>query len=699
MNTTDPIKTLQLAVTTLAGCCDGARTEDGAGFNKLDADFGRSLARQTKWTPKQAVAAQKMLRKYIGQLGLRGIDLSGLPALDLDTLMKQTPAEPKIRSQVMLSSDGKFVEFYFQYNTTEKDFIKQHLRARFQNTERKYWRMALTEADAEAIRYYAAEFGADVAPEIYERLDARAAVAGTRTELSTATDASLDDYDLSGLHIELYPFQRAGVKYALEKRRVLIADDMGLGKTFQALAVIAAARLEKFIVVCPASVKINWQRSVAQALGADVTTSVWDGKGGRSDVRCIIINYDNLRKRASELRAFGADCLVVDECHYIKSAKAQRTTALHAIADGIPYVVALTGTPIMNRPDELVSPLQLLGQLDEFGGWYPFVSRYCKAYKRTIWVKGRNGAFQKTIWDTSGAANLQELNDRLRATCMVRRRKVDVLTELPAKQRAQVVFEIDNRKEYEDAENNLIDYLKACAAEDDAFLETVKHLPKDEQQRRVREYQAEATKAAERAEQLVFIETAKQIAVRGKLAAAKTWIADFLETGEKLVVFAVHRSAQSELLAEYPGAARIVAEDSAEERQRNIDRFRKDDTCRLMVSSLGAGGTGVDGLQEVCSNVAFLELGWTPAGHLQAEDRCHRIGQNDQMTAWYLLAERTIEEDIQAMLATKQAVCDSALDGAPEQAEGSVFNDLLDAMKLKTPAAGRKANRRQRAAK
>lgn len=700
----ETIKTLQAATRALAGVCDGAQSHDGSGYNGVDTGFGKSLAAKDRWTPKMAVAAQKMLRKYSNQLLGFGIDLTALPQLELEALMADQPQKApaqKLAGQVMLSSCGGYVEFYFPYNFEEKEYVKTVLHARFVNTAAKYWRLALRDVSIDALNAYAQRFGAVIDGKVLTAVQDWHTQSETAKTLSKSEDADISHLNLDGFNINLFPFQRGGVAYMAAKGKALNGDDMGLGKTFQGLGAVAAVGAkDRFIVICPATVKLQWAGEIAKAFGSTITTSVWGGKAGSEDVNCIVINYDNLQKHVAKLKLWGAKAIIFDECHYIKAETSQRTKAAHELAKGVQYLFPLSGTPMLQRPQELISPLRMLGYLDShFGGWYQFATRYCQAYKRSIWVKGKYGSFQKTVWDLSGAANLEELNARLREVCMVRRTKDQVLTELPAKQRAQVVLEIDNRDEYQAAEDNLLDYVKACAAADAAFLETVKHLPEDERKEAIREHSADAAKRAEQAEQLVFIETAKQIAARGILKGTIEWVNDFLESGQKYVIFAVHQEIQKALLAAWPQAARIVAEDSHEERQKQKERFMQDPACNIIVCSLGAGGTGVDGLQTVASNVGFIEMGWTPAVHRQAEDRCHRIGQPSSVGVTYFVAKDTIAESIQQMLATKQAVCDSALDGAPQAANGSVFNELLDALLVYPRHKAKKRSRKAANAK
>lgn len=689
----ETIETLKKAAKALSGVCDGAATLDGQGYNGTDSRFGKSLAGQDRWSNKQVLIAQKMLKKYAKQLAGHDIDIKNIPQLTMEDLEVENQAPrpapvkaPARMNEVRLNAKDDSFEFWFAYDFDQKEFVKHSLKAKF-HPMHKYWYCFSSVEIAEDVIAYAEQFNALITPEAQARIDhltrrpdsdPAPALSVPNRELSKAEDADLSGIDLDGFAVEPFPFQRAGIAYGLKTKKVLIGDDMGLGKTIQALGIMHAAKIDRFIVLCPASVKLNWRREILKASSDRLTVEVWNGKAGKGSANVIVINYDNLKKHLAKLVSFGAKAIILDEVHYLKSEKAQRTQAAKALCDGMEYIIQLTGTPIMNRPSELISPLGILGHLDAFGGWFQFAKRYCQLHQKTIWIKGKYGPMQKKIWDSSGADNLVELNDRLRSLCMVRRRKADVLKELPAKNRAQVIFPIDNRKDYDNAEQNLIDYIRIVAVEDKDFLASIAHLDGIEREDAIREHQAERAESASRAEQLVQMELLKQIATFGKMEAAKEWIEDFLETGEKLLVFTTHVDAQTSLLRHFYGkTARIIAADSAEARQIQIEKFKTDPECLLMIASLKAGGTGIDGMQDACSNVAFLEMGWTPAEHMQAEDRLHRIGQDDSVNAYYMVAENTIEEKIQTMLAGKQAICDSVLDGAEEVKQGSIFNELV----------------------
>jgi hypothetical protein len=216
-----------------------------------------------------------------------------------------------------------------------------------------------------------------------------------------------------------------------------------------------------------------------------------------------------------------------------------------------------------------------------------------------------------------------------------------VLPQLPAKRHDTVPVLLSNEAEYRLAERDVI-----------AWLQT---LPLD-----LRSIDAKVA-AALRAEQLVRLNHLRQLAARGKLPTGLAWIADFLESGEPLVVFAEHIATQKAVMERFPNAAHILGADSAQTRQRAVDAFQSEDGPQLIVCSLKAASQGITLTR--ASNVAFLELDWTPARHDQAEDRLHRIGQDSAVTAWYLLAPDTIDETMAELLQRKRSLIDAVTDG------------------------------------
>jgi hypothetical protein len=453
-------------------------------------------------------------------------------------------------------------------------------------------------------------------------------------KLSAATEAPLQ---ISGLGGELKPFQRAGVSYLLSQRRAFLADEQGLGKTVEALATLQADEAFPAIIVTPAALKLNWIREIEHWLPARSAQTLNGSDGTRPLARAeiTVVNYDILAAHIDGLSNLKPRALVLDESHYCKNATAKRTLAAQRLSAAVEHdglLLALTGTPVMNRPGELISQLRILGRLPEFGSGAQFGRRFRgpDAHLRLHW--------------------------HLRARCFVRRLKSEVLPQLPAKRRSVVPVELDNDAEYRLAERDVVAWLRSQ--------------PLD-----LRELDAKVA-AALRAERLVRLNALKQLAARGKLASALNWIHDFLCSGERLVLFAHHREIQRAVLERFPSALHILGADHPRAREQALEAFQHcvGDERRLIVCSMAVASEGITLTRS--SNVAFLELDWTPAKHDQAEDRCHRIGQKDAVNAWYLLAAETIDETIGALLERKRAVIGAITDGREEE-EGGVLDALV----------------------
>jgi SNF2 family DNA or RNA helicase len=445
-----------------------------------------------------------------------------------------------------------------------------------------------------------------------------------------------------GLTGELMPFQTAGVVYALRQRRVFIADEQGLGKTMQALATIESDNAYPAVVVCPASLKLNWLREIERWLPARTAAEISGRRGTLPVADIIVVNYDVLDGRLDSLAGLAPKALVFDESHYCKNPKAKRTKALIKLSERLApdaLRLALTGTPLVNHPAELVPQLRALRRLEHFGSGRSFKRRF------------------------RGEEARRRLHWHLRSSCYVRRRKDEVLTQLPPKRRITVPVPLTNEATYQHLEADLISWLKSEV-----------HDPRELEQR---------IDTALRAEALVKLNALRHVAAQGKLAAAVEWIQSFVESDERLVVFAHHRDIQASLLDSFPDAARILGSDTLAERDENVQRFQADDGPHLCICSLEAASHGFT--LTAAASVAFVELGWTPAKHEQAEDRVHRIGQERHVTAWYLLAADTIDERIAALIDHKRAVVGSVTDGTAG-ADAAVIDRLLRELAAEEPA-------------
>ena len=721
---------LRKAVEYLAGVCDHAFRNDSQGFNAYDASLGHKLALTPNWSPEQERAAWRMLGKYREQLNKAGIDYSAIPQpsdspkppqssfqfiltfgkhngkslgelaandktrsyvewLARDSYIEKVrlaaqatlAGEPTTKNVVIENNSdeitaeikGAHIIVRMSYRCTNfhaaKHAVKDVPGRRWDDKE-KVWKLPLS--GAARLLKLMKDFDNFVPSE--ELIKFVQNQIENRAELTKVSSAKDSDLQVKGLGGELMPFQRAGVAYAAKTKNCIIADEMGLGKTIEALATIQHLNAFPAIIICPAAVKINWAREARKWL-PDKTVEIWYGRNGNGSAKradIIIINYDIIsdpKKQGKsvlrdDLKDIHPKMVILDESHYIKSHKAKRTLAAKELGKGAMIKLCLTGTPVLNRPNELISPLTFLGHLEEFGGFWYFVNHYCAA-KNTGWG-----------WDFSGASNIPELHEKLKATCFIRRKKADVLLELPAKRRAVVPIPLDNEDEYQYAENNLVEWYGQNAARKQEFLDEIADLSEKEQKAAKKSESRRARISAQNAEQLVRIEALKQLAVKGKMASLKLWIKDFLASGEKLVVFAHHRNVVQELAKEFK-APMIMGGDDLKVRQRVIDKFQTNPKCQMIVCSTKAAGVGIT--LTAASNSVTVELAWTPSTHQQSEARLHRIGQKSCVTSYYLIGAGTIEEEIAQLLDKKQSVIDSIVDGEATQ-EFSIMSELVKSL-------------------
>lgn len=489
-------------------------------------------------------------------------------------------------------------------------------------------------------------------------------------EKSRETSAELEIPAPKGL--EYMPFQKAGVEYAMERVNTLIADEMGLGKTIEAIGVINIDKgIKKVLVVCPASLRLNWKQEIEKWLTRILSVGIAESKTGFPGTDVVIINYDILKKFHDNLRGIEWDILIVDECQYLKNPKAIRTKELLGgkSIKAIPSrkKLFLTGTPILNRPIELWTLTHALGL---FSSWYQYITRYCNGFRTGFG------------WDVSGASNLEELQEKLRSTIMVRRLKSEVLTELPAKRRQIIEIPANGIEAIVEKENKAWNSRKKEIRELQVQVELAKAGSE--------KVYEEAVNKLRDAMNVAFSEMAE---LRHRTALAKVpfvvqFLKDIIEDGHKVVCFTHHRDVASAIEVVFMNiCVKITGETSMQERQEAVKRFQEDKKCLLFIGTIKVAGLGITLTSS--SHVVFAELDWTPANITQAEDRTHRIGQREAVLVQHVVLENSLDAKMVKRLLEKQKVIDKALD---DEGEKDISVKIVDVgNELPTRNVGRKA--------
>lgn len=459
------------------------------------------------------------------------------------------------------------------------------------------------------------------------------------------------------LKVQPYPYQLEGIEYGMNHRRLIIGDEPGLGKTLQSIGIVNAACAFPCLVICPSSLKINWQRewhkfTDKSAIVLDnATRTTWGYLLSMGMHQVAITNYESLRKFfvwdvktegtfklkdvvfCPQINIFRS--IIIDESHRVKDASAQQTIFTKGIAYAKEWCIMLSGTPVVNRPADLISQLSIMGRLNDFGGRSKFEKDFCTESKQE-----------------EPAVPLSVLSKKLYDSCMIRREKSKVLTQLPDKTRVELLLDIDNREEYMMAENDLRTYLREY-----------KQCTDQEIRRKMR-------MAA-----LVKFMTLRQLATIGKITQAVEFISNFLSSGKKLIVFCALHELVDELKKRFPDSVTVTGRQSASQKQEAVDDFQNKEETKLIICSIKAAGVGLT--LTAASDVAFLELPWTYADCCQCEDRAHRIGQKDNVTAYYLLGHNTIDSVVYSLINKKKTVASEIMNAEDEIPTDKMYFDEL----------------------
>lgn len=458
------------------------------------------------------------------------------------------------------------------------------------------------------------------------------------------------------LKINPYPYQEEGIMQGLKWKRFFLGDEPGLGKTLQSIGVVDTAGAYPCLVVCPSSLKINWQREFEKftdkkALVLDNSNrTTWPYLLQMGMFHIAIVNYESLKNFfvwdiqngsksfrlkdvvfCPQIRMFHS--VILDESHRVKDTSTQQAKFAKGICAGKEYIILLSGTPVVNRPGDLVSQLSIMDRLKEFGGKDKFLFDFEQSGK---------------------GSNLETLSSELYRRCMIRREKAKVLTQLPDKTRTDLYVDISNEDEYRIAREDLEQYLRDYRNCSD--LEIRRKM---------------------RMKALVQFMALRSIASHGKVRQAVDFIRIFLENDKKLIVFCSLHDIVDDLKKVFSHAVTVTGRDSPVMKQAAVDAFQRDSGVKLIICSIKAAGVGLT--LTASSNVAFVEFPWTYADCCQCEDRAHRIGQKDNVTCYYLIGRGTIDSCLYNIIHKKKSIANEIMAAEDEiPTDKLYFNELVN---------------------
>ncbi|SDX30120.1 Helicase conserved C-terminal domain-containing protein [Geodermatophilus africanus] len=491
--------------------------------------------------------------------------------------------------------------------------------------------------------------------------------------------------------LELMPHQGQLVAAAAAGHRTfLLADEPGLGKTAQALLAAEAADAYPLLVVVPNVVKRNWAREAARWTPHRPATVVQgDGEtvDGFADV--VVVNYEVLDRHVGWLGDFGFRGMVVDEAHFIKNKTSQRSQHVLALSDRLrsrtprPLLMALTGTPLINDIEDFLTIWQFLGWIDESKP----LDELMDALEDTGLTpadRGFSAAARQCVIDLG----------------IVRRRKVDVAADIPARRIADLPVELDGAvgRSIRAAERDLARRMRAryetALANRSAVVEGVGSGVDTDLVRRVARSELKDATTGQSGENVFSM--LRRIGV-AKAGLAADYAAQLARSAGKVVFFARHvdamDAAEETFARQGVRFTSIRGDQTPAARQANVDAFVGDPDVAVVVCSLTAAGVGLN--LQVASNVVLAELSWTDAEQTQAIDRSHRIGQTEPVTAWRIIAAQTIDARIAELIGSKAGLAARALDGSDEEVASSADVQLEALVALLTDelrtAAGHEA--------
>lgn len=452
-------------------------------------------------------------------------------------------------------------------------------------------------------------------------------------------------------------YQYEALGFGIDKGNIINGDDVGLGKTFESIMYAETTNSFPCLVVVPASVKYNWKEKWEEITGNKREIAVIESKETKKrknnwNAEVVVINYDIIGKKQGtgatvkfkELAEIDWKMQIYDEGHFLKNKKSQRSVVARAITkDSEAIIQLLTGTATMSRPVELWNLLKIIKKDHLIAkDWHQYITRYCDGYR------GKFG------WTANGATNTIELNERLRKTCYIRREKRDVLEELPEITKQILNTPITNGRAIDAATTDFIQYLKDTLGD-------------------------EAAERAMEAEHLVALGALRKLAIEGKIKAIEQYLKDWRLAGNgKLLIFGIHREGLQHLADKFK-CPLIAGGTTAKQKQDIVKEWQESDVDFLF-ANMASAGTGVDGLQNVCSNMLILELPWRTSDLTQVIGRLERSGQKNAINVTYMLSDENIDVEMWQMLENKEIVTEMVNKGIDVRREGTGMRAVVKLM-------------------
>ena len=418
--------------------------------------------------------------------------------------------------------------------------------------------------------------------------------------------------------------QKEAIEKLVGSKRFILADDMGLGKTSVAVISSLESQSKRILIICPASLKINWEREIRNY--TDRSIFICEGKNFSLDHDYVIVNYDILKnfydlkdKENSLISKYNPDLIIIDEAHYVQNGQAQRTKLVNNFCKNVNRLWLLTGTPMTNRPMNYFNLLQLI-ESPVAQNWMAYAIRYCQGYQ----FKAGN----KKIWNVSGASNLEELRDRT-SKQVLRRLKTEVL-DLPEKIITPVYQRLKS-KLYEGLMGEYFDWYRSKGEESKSLTVQFSKLMK-----------------------------VRQVIAEEKVNSTIELAENIIEQDKKVIIFTNFTDTLNKIADHFgKSAVRLDGSTAKHQRQYAVDQFQENDKIKVFVGNIKAAGVGLT--LTAAESVIINDLSFVPGDLSQAEDRAYRYGQKNNVLVYYPIFENTIEGVIYDIINSKKSVIETVM--------------------------------------